>query len=74
MVGQVEVVYVCRGLTRSGYAHGGLHGTGAAWFENLGKRVVKSPKVDLRDSDVLHPLLEMEENTEFRLEITESIP
>jgi len=27
------------------------------WFENLGKRVVKSPKVYVRDSGVLHALL-----------------
>ena len=27
------------------------------WFENLGKRLVKSPKVYLRDSGVLHFLL-----------------
>lgn len=27
------------------------------WFENLGKRLVKSPKVYLRDSGVLHQLL-----------------
>jgi hypothetical protein len=27
------------------------------WFENLGKRLVKSPKVYLRDSGVLHSLL-----------------
>jgi predicted AAA+ superfamily ATPase len=31
------------------------------WFENLGKRLVKSPKVYLRDSGVLHGLLGMEE-------------
>jgi predicted AAA+ superfamily ATPase len=31
------------------------------WFENLGKRLVKSPKVYLRDSGVLHCLLGMEE-------------
>ncbi|MBM3878371.1 MAG: ATP-binding protein [Verrucomicrobia bacterium] len=28
-----------------------------AWFENLGKRVVKSPKVYVRDSGLLHALL-----------------
>lgn len=27
------------------------------WFENLGKRLVKSPKVHLRDSGILHHLL-----------------
>jgi len=27
------------------------------WFENLGKRVVKSPKVYVRDSGLLHALL-----------------
>lgn len=31
------------------------------WFENLGKRLVKSPKVYLRDSGVLHFLLGLEE-------------
>ena len=30
------------------------------WFENLGKRLVKSPKVYLRDSGVLHHLLGLE--------------
>ena len=30
------------------------------WFENLGKRVVKSPKVFLRDSGILHFLLGLE--------------
>ena len=30
------------------------------WFENLGKRIVKSPKVYLRDSGVLHFLLGLE--------------
>ncbi|MDE0203506.1 MAG: ATP-binding protein [Rhodospirillaceae bacterium] len=30
------------------------------WFENLGKRLVKSPKVYLRDSGVLHFLLGLE--------------
>ena len=34
------------------------------WFENLGKRVVKSPKVFLRDSGVLHFLLGLEEMRE----------
>jgi predicted AAA+ superfamily ATPase len=30
------------------------------WHENLGKRQVKSPKVDLRDSGLLHALLDLE--------------
>lgn len=29
------------------------------WFENLGKRQVKSPKIYLRDSGILHKLLEI---------------
>ena len=37
------------------------------WFENLGKRLVKSPKVYLRDSGVLHFLLGMEEAEELPL-------
>ena len=32
------------------------------WFENLGKRMVKSPKVYLRDSGILHFLLGIEEH------------
>jgi len=32
----------------------------APWFENLGKRQVKSPKVFLRDTGVLHALLQIE--------------
>ncbi len=35
------------------------------WFENLGKRLVKSPKVYLRDSGVLHFLLGIEEPEEL---------
>ena len=31
----------------------------APWFENVGKRVVKSPKVYLRDSGILHALLNL---------------
>ena len=31
------------------------------WFENLGKRLVRSPKVYIRDSGVLHQLLGMRE-------------
>jgi predicted AAA+ superfamily ATPase len=30
------------------------------WFENIGKRQVKSPKIYLRDSGLLHSLLELE--------------
>lgn len=36
------------------------------WFENLGKRLVKSPKVYLRDSGVLHHLLGIAELGEMR--------
>ena len=35
------------------------------WFENLGKRIVKSPKVYLRDSGVLHFLLGLEKDTDL---------
>ncbi len=35
------------------------------WFENLGKRLVNSPKVFLRDSGVLHFLLGLEESQEL---------
>ena len=35
------------------------------WFENLGKRLVKSPKVFLRDSGVLHFLLGLEESKDL---------
>ena len=35
------------------------------WFENLGKRIVKSPKVYLRDSGVLHFLLGLEHETDL---------
>lgn len=31
------------------------------WFENLGKRVVKSPKVYVRDSGILHALLRVDD-------------
>lgn len=31
------------------------------WFENLGKRLVKSPKTYFRDSGILHHLLEIED-------------
>jgi predicted AAA+ superfamily ATPase len=36
------------------------------WFENLGKRLVKSPKVYLRDSGVLHHLLGIDGMLELR--------
>jgi predicted AAA+ superfamily ATPase len=36
------------------------------WFENLGKRLVKSPKVYLRDSGVLHHLLGIKGMLELR--------
>ena len=35
------------------------------WFENLGKRLVKSPKVYLRDTGILHFLLGLEEAEEL---------
>ena len=35
------------------------------WFENLGKRLVKSPKVYLRDSGILHFLLGIQEPEEL---------
>ena len=35
------------------------------WFENLGKRLVKSPKIYLRDSGVLHYLLGLEDPAEL---------
>ena len=35
------------------------------WFENLGKRLVKSPKVYLRDSGILHYLLGIEDPAEL---------
>ena len=37
------------------------------WFENLGKRLVKSPKVFLRDSGILHFLLGLEETQDLPL-------
>ncbi len=37
------------------------------WFENLGKRLVKSPKVYLRDSGVLHHLLGIGEMFDLRM-------
>jgi predicted AAA+ superfamily ATPase len=36
------------------------------WFENLGKRLVKSPKVYLRDSGILHHLLGIGEMRQLR--------
>lgn len=35
------------------------------WFENLGKRLVKSPKIFIRDSGILHSLLGIEDMTEL---------
>ena len=37
------------------------------WFENLGKRLVKSPRVFLRDSGVLHFLLGLEDPDQLPL-------
>ena len=37
------------------------------WFENLGKRLVKSPKIYLRDSGILHFLLGLEEFEELQM-------
>ena len=37
------------------------------WFENLGKRMVKSPKVYLRDSGILHFLLGIEDMAELAM-------
>ena len=37
------------------------------WFENLGKRLVKSPRIYFRDSGVLHHLLEIEDFAELAL-------
>ncbi|MBM4089317.1 MAG: ATP-binding protein [Planctomycetes bacterium] len=36
------------------------------WFENTGKRVVKAPKIYLRDSGLLHALLGLRSGTELR--------
>jgi len=36
------------------------------WYENLGKRLVKSPKLYLRDSGILHHLLGLENRTDLR--------
>jgi hypothetical protein len=35
------------------------------WFENLGKRQVKSPKVYLRDSGILHTLLDIDDHSDL---------
>ena len=37
------------------------------WFERLGKRIIKSPRVYLRDSGVLHFLLGLEEMKELQV-------
>ena len=37
------------------------------WFERLGKRIIKSPRVFLRDSGVLHFLLGLEEMKELQV-------
>ena len=37
------------------------------WFENLGKRLVRSPKVYLRDSGILHFLLGLEDRRDLPL-------
>ena len=37
------------------------------WFENLGKRLVKSPKVYLRDSGILHTLLDLDAMPALRM-------
>jgi predicted AAA+ superfamily ATPase len=37
------------------------------WYENLGKRLVKSPKIYLRDSGVLHHLLGIRELLDLRM-------
>ena len=49
-----------------GFVGGHLHDSGAPpWRESLGKRLVKSPKVYLRDSGILHFLLGLEEMREL---------
>ena len=37
------------------------------WFENLGKRLVKSPRVYLRDSGILHSLLGLDDPAQLPL-------
>ena len=55
-----------RGEPLPGSAGGHLHDSGApSWRESLGKRLVKSPKVYLRDSGILHFLLGLEEMREL---------
>jgi uncharacterized protein len=39
----------------------------APWFENLGKRQVKAPKVFIRDSGLLHALLDIKDSNELAL-------
>jgi hypothetical protein len=48
------------GETASGHLTGADGRQLLPWFENLGKRQVKSPKVYLRDSGLLHELLGVE--------------
>jgi len=36
------------------------------WFENIGKRLVKAPKVFIRDSGILHTLLGLKNKTEIQ--------
>jgi predicted AAA+ superfamily ATPase len=36
------------------------------WFENISKRQVKSPKIYIRDSGILHNLLQVKNSTELR--------
>lgn len=35
------------------------------WFENIGKRQIKSPKIYIRDSGILHTLLQIRTNTDL---------
>ena len=37
------------------------------WFENLGKRLIKSPKVYIRDSGILHYLLGLQSSSELAM-------
>jgi predicted AAA+ superfamily ATPase len=37
----------------------------APWYENIGKRQVKSPKVYFRDSGLFHTLLNIESKTQL---------
>jgi len=36
------------------------------WFENVGKRIVKTPKAYIRDTGLLHALLGLRSNTDLR--------